>query len=97
MTQPNLIEFSSGLGYPVALSLLRKGAKVYLAARNESKAIDTIARLEAEGLGPGNGKPIFHKLVMDDPRDVKKSALDFLAKETRLDILGQYAILSYHC
>ena len=88
MTQPNLIEFSSGLGYPVALSLLRKGAKVYLAARNESKAVATIERLERDGLGPGNGKPIWHKLVLDNPKDAKQSAESFLKIEDRLDILG---------
>ena len=68
--------------------LLRKGATVYLAARNESKAAATISRLEAEGLAPGYGKAIWHKLDLDNPHEVKKSAEDFLAKESRLDILS---------
>ncbi|EJC97831.1 NAD-binding protein [Fomitiporia mediterranea MF3/22] len=78
---------TAGIGYAVTQGLLRKGATVYLAARNESKAIGTIARLEAEGLGPGNGKPIFLKAVFDDPRNAKKSAEEFLDRESRLDIL----------
>ncbi|PAV16318.1 NAD-binding protein [Pyrrhoderma noxium] len=80
-------------GYPVALSLLRKGAKVYLAARNESKAVATIERLERDGLGPGNGKPIWHKLVLDNPKDAKQSAESFLKIEDRLDILVNNAAL----
>ncbi|EJC97840.1 NAD-binding protein [Fomitiporia mediterranea MF3/22] len=78
---------TSGIGYVVARALLRKGATVYLAARNESKATGTIARLQAEGLGPGNGKPIFLKAVFDDPRNAKKSAEEFLSRESGLDIL----------
>lgn len=64
---------------------------MYLAARSESKAIATISRLEAEGLGPGNGKAIWHKLDLDNPHDVKKSAEEFLARESRLDILSEQA------
>ncbi|EJC97839.1 NAD-binding protein [Fomitiporia mediterranea MF3/22] len=78
---------TSGIGYAVTQGLLRKGATVYLAARNENKATATISRLQAEGLGPGNGRPVFHKAVFDDPRDAKKSAEEFLNRESRLDIL----------
>ncbi|EJD07068.1 NAD-binding protein [Fomitiporia mediterranea MF3/22] len=79
---------TSGLGYPVAQELLRKGATVYLAARNESKAIATISRLEREGLAPGHGKPLWHKLDLENPHDVKNSAEEFLSRESRLDILS---------
>ncbi|OCB88175.1 NAD-binding protein [Sanghuangporus baumii] len=78
---------TSGVGYAAARELLRKGATVYLAAKSESKATATIYRLEAEGLGPGNGKAIWHKLDLDNPHDVKRSAEEFLARESRLDIL----------
>ncbi|KAL5504363.1 hypothetical protein ACEPAH_8437 [Sanghuangporus vaninii] len=78
---------TSGVGYATARELLRKGATVYLAARSESKAAATIYRLEAEGLGPGNGKAIWHELDLDNPHDVKRSAEEFLARESRLDIL----------
>ena len=63
---------------------------MYLAARSESKATGAIARLEAEGLAPGNGRPIFHKLELDHPKDAKASAEAFLKKENRLDILSEF-------
>ncbi|OCB92045.1 NAD-binding protein [Sanghuangporus baumii] len=78
---------TSGIGYTTTQQLLRKGATVYLAARNEEKAKSCIERLKAEGLGPGNGKPVFHRLSLDDPRDAKASAEGFLKREERLDIL----------
>ncbi|KAL5525537.1 hypothetical protein ACEPAG_6873 [Sanghuangporus baumii] len=83
---------TSGVGYAVARELLRKGATVYLAARSESKATATIYHLEAEGLGPGNGKAIWHKLNLDNPHDVKRTAEEFLARESRLDILSEQGL-----
>lgn len=68
------------------LHLARKGAKVYLAARDESKATGAIASLEAEGLG--NGQVLWLKLDLSDPREAKKSAEEFLKREQRLDILS---------
>lgn len=79
---------SSGIGFAIAQQLLRKGATVYLGARSESKAVATIARLEREGLEPGNGKPKFHELKLDHPKDAKVSAEEFMGKEERLDILS---------
>lgn len=67
--------------------LASKGAKVYLAARNESKATAAIAQLEAEGLGPGLVEWLY--LDLSDPRKAKAAAEAFLKKETRLDILGE--------
>ncbi|KAF9003235.1 NAD-P-binding protein [Cyathus striatus] len=78
---------NTGIGFATVQHLARAGAKVYLAARNESKATGAIARLEHEGLGPGNGEVIWLKLDLSDPRDVKTSAEDFLKREERLDIL----------
>lgn len=68
--------------------LARAGAKVYLAARDESRATGALAQLEVDGLGPGNGEVVWLKLDLTDPRDVKKSAEEFLKRETRLDILS---------
>ncbi|KAJ7459916.1 NAD(P)-binding protein [Mycena latifolia] len=86
-----------GIGYSTVKFLARRGAKVYLAARNESKATGAIARLEREGLG--SGEVVFLKLDLADPRLAKKAAQEYLDKETRLDILiNNAALLSdlYH-
>ena len=79
---------STGIGLATVRHLARAGAKVYLAARNESRPIGAIAQLEHEGLGPGNGEVLWLKLDLSDPRDAKKAAGEFMARETRLDILG---------
>ena len=81
-------EYSTGIGLATVRHLARAGAKVYLAARNESRATGAIAQLEHEGLGPGNGEVLWLKLDLSDPRDAKKAAGEFMARETRLDILG---------
>jgi Short-chain dehydrogenases of various substrate specificities len=75
--------------------LARRGAKVYLAARDESRATEAIARLESEGLGPGNGDVIWLQLDLVNPRTAKMAAMDFLTRETRLDVLGMVNFLFY--
>ena len=80
--------FSTGIGYHTAKFLARKGAKVYLGARNESKASGAISQLEQEGLG--RGQVLWLKVDLSDPRLAKESAEDFLRRESRLDILGEY-------
>ncbi|KAJ7811369.1 NAD(P)-binding protein [Mycena leptocephala] len=75
-----------GIGYSTVKFLARRGAKVYLAARNESKGAKAAASLELEGQESG-GKVVFLKLDLADPRMAKESAQEFLSKETRLDIL----------
>ena len=69
----DIVAISGGVGYATVKHLARVGAKVYLAARNEAKANDAIARLTAEGLGPGNGSVVWLKLDLSDPRDAKKA------------------------
>ncbi|KAF8156639.1 hypothetical protein B0H34DRAFT_658150 [Crassisporium funariophilum] len=81
---------NAGIGFATVQHLARAGAKVYLAARNESRAIGAIARLEHEGLGPGNGQVVWLKLDLCDPREAKKAAEDFLTRENRLDVIGDY-------
>jgi len=46
-----------------------------------------LKQLEAEGLAPGHGEVVWLKLDLGDIRDAKKSAEDFLKRETRLDVL----------
>ena len=63
-----------------------------MASRNESKATGAIAKLQHEGLEPGNGQVIFHHLDLANPRDAKKSAEEFIKRETRLDVLGELRV-----
>ena len=83
-----ILSFSRGIGYHTAKFLARKGAKVYLGARNESKASGAISQLEQEGLG--RGQVLWLEVDLSDPRLAKESAEDFLRRESRLDILGEY-------
>jgi NAD(P)-dependent dehydrogenase (short-subunit alcohol dehydrogenase family) len=84
---------NGGIGYATVQHLARRGAKVYLAARNESKAIDAIARLHAEGLEPGKGDIVWLNLDLGSPRTAKAAAEEFLKRESRLDILSGCQIL----
>ena len=79
---------STGIGYWTVHRLACSGAKVYIAARNESRATEAIKKLKAEGLSPGNGEIVWLKLDLSDIRGTKLAAEDFLRKEKRLDILG---------
>ncbi|KDR76480.1 hypothetical protein GALMADRAFT_210460 [Galerina marginata CBS 339.88] len=84
---------NTGIGYHTVKFLARKGAKVYLGARNEVKAKAAIAQLEQEGLGSGSVEWLY--VNMSDPRWAKEAAEDFLQKESRLDILiNNAAVLS---
>lgn len=87
----NLCTFctSAGIGYATVKHLARKGAKVYMAARNKTRAEEAIAKLKAEGLGPGNGEVIWLELDLIDPRNAKTTVQEFMSKEKRLDVLGK--------
>ncbi|KAF9225117.1 NAD(P)-binding protein [Gyrodon lividus] len=78
---------NAGIGYATVKHLARQGAKVYMAARNKSKAEEAIAKLKQEGLAPGNGEVVWLELDLSDPRNAKKTAEEFLSKESRLDVL----------
>jgi NAD(P)-dependent dehydrogenase (short-subunit alcohol dehydrogenase family) len=68
--------------------LARRGAKVYLGARDESKATGAIAKMQAEGLG--RGQVVWFKVDFSDPRLAQKAAEEFTNRESRLDILGTF-------
>ena len=55
-----------------------------------TKVTEAIAKLESEGLGPGNGQIIWLKLDLSDPRNAKTAAEEFMNKEKRLDILSRH-------
>ena len=80
--------FSTGIGYPTALELARHGAKVYLACRNEAKALDAIERMHTECPKIEAGKVVWLSLDLMDLDGVVKAAEIFMNQEDRLDILG---------
>ncbi|KAJ7088841.1 NAD(P)-binding protein [Mycena belliarum] len=74
---------NSGIGYETVKVLLLKNARVYLAARSAEKAKEAIKQLETK-----TGKQAqFLELDLADLRSVRRAANDFLARESRLDIL----------
>ncbi|EIN12416.1 NAD(P)-binding protein [Punctularia strigosozonata HHB-11173 SS5] len=72
---------NSGIGKETAL--LGRNAKVYLAARDESKAEEAIRELKEET----GREAVFLKLDLGDLRSVKRAAEEFLRREKRLDVL----------
>ncbi|KZS87617.1 NAD-P-binding protein [Sistotremastrum niveocremeum HHB9708] len=76
---------NSGIGYETIKILSKHGAKVYMAARNESRAAAAITRLETEGVE--SGKVSWLRQDLADPRLAKKAADEFKKKERRLDVL----------
>ncbi|KAF9643484.1 NAD(P)-binding protein [Thelephora ganbajun] len=74
---------NAGIGKETCKQLLLKNAKVYLAARSESKAQAALGEIDKET----GKKAIFHKLDLGDLNAVKKSAQEFLEKEAKLNVL----------
>ncbi|KZV62189.1 NAD(P)-binding protein [Peniophora sp. CONT] len=74
---------NAGIGRETVKVLLQRNAKVYLAARSESKATAAIEELEKE-----TGKTaIFLKLDLSDLTAVRCAADEFLSKEPLLHVL----------
>jgi len=78
---------NQGIGFWTVHHLSKRGAKVYLAARSESKATGAIAHLNELDTSKTKGTIEYLYLDLDDPRQAKKSAEEFLTRETRLDIV----------
>jgi len=78
---------NTGIGYETVKHLARRGAKVYLGARDESKATGAMANLQHEGLGPGKGTIVWLKCDFGDLHSSKEAAELFLCLENRLDVL----------
>ena len=75
---------NSGLGFETAHALRQKGAQVVLACRNEDKANDAIARLEARCLGP---TPEFVRLDLEDLDSVHEAAATIVAAHPSIHFL----------
>jgi NAD(P)-dependent dehydrogenase (short-subunit alcohol dehydrogenase family) len=67
--------------------MVLKGAKVYIGARNETKALEAIEEMKRES--PSIGADQLHPFAADlgDLKAVKDAAQNFMANESRLDIL----------
>jgi NAD(P)-dependent dehydrogenase (short-subunit alcohol dehydrogenase family) len=73
-----------GIGYETALDLYKKGAKVYVACRNEEKALNAIERMKADG---GTGELVYGHLDLASLASVKAFAEKVVALESSLDLL----------
>ncbi|KAH9028259.1 NAD(P)-binding protein [Lactarius hengduanensis] len=74
---------NTGIGKETVKQLLAHNAKVYLAARSAQKANEAIAELKNE-----TGKQaIFLQLDLSDIPAIRKSAQEFLSKESQLHVL----------
>jgi len=75
---------NAGIGFETALDLYQKGARVYVACRNATKAADAIKRMQDQG---GTGELIFGQLDLSSLEAVNAFASQFLKDEQRLDLL----------
>lgn len=75
---------NTGLGFETALDLYQKGAKVYVACRDEEKGLDAIERMKAISSG---GELIYAHLDLASLSSIKVFAEKVIATENRLDLL----------
>ena len=75
---------NTGIGFETALDLYQKGARVYVASRNEEKALNAIERMKAQG---GAGELIYCHLDLANLSSIKTFADKILHNETHLDLL----------
>lgn len=77
---------TSGVGKELSGILYQRNAKVYIAARSQDKYDE--AEKEIKAAHPSStGQLVFLKLVLDDLTTIKATADDFLAKESKIDVL----------
>lgn len=81
---------TGGLGRGLAEILYQRNGRVYVAARNQGKASDVIKAIQAKHPG-STGELNFLHLNLGDLTTIKKTADDFLSKESRLDVLWNNA------
>ncbi|KAF5708592.1 short-chain alcohol dehydrogenases/reductase [Fusarium globosum] len=77
---------SGGLGKELASILYQKNGKIYMAARSRTKTDEVMRDIKAAHPN-STGRMIFLPLVLDDLTTIKASAQEFLAQESRLDVL----------
>ncbi|WFD42231.1 hypothetical protein MPSI1_000872 [Malassezia psittaci] len=77
---------NSGIGLETVRALVKKGAKVYIAARREGAAHDFIESLKAAHK-PGYGSADFIALDLASFRSIENFVMEFKRREQRLDLL----------
>ena len=85
---------SSGIGYATVVQLARHGAKIYVAARTEKRALVAIEKLYRDNPSVKKGSVVWLPLELGDLDQVRTAAKAFLKKEERLDILGEHPHMS---
>ncbi|KAF2814348.1 NAD(P)-binding protein [Mytilinidion resinicola] len=85
---------NAGIGYEITAGLARKGAKVYLGARNKVKAEAAIERLHTENPTISQGSLIYLPLDLAELNEVVTATDTVIANEQRLDILVNNAGLA---
>ncbi|KAJ6490231.1 NAD(P)-binding protein [Mycena vitilis] len=86
-----------GMGVQITQQLANHGAKVYLAARSQDSANNAISAIEtANPKLQGQNQVVFLKLDLGTLKGAKQAAEEFLALESRVDILIHNAALMSH-
>ena len=75
---------NTGIGYETAVDLYKKGAKVYIACRNQDKALKAIQKMEING---GTGELVYEQLDLASLSSVKAFADNVIQAESSLDLL----------
>ncbi|XP_073685788.1 retinol dehydrogenase 12-like isoform X1 [Garra rufa] len=75
---------NTGIGKATALDLAKRGARVILACRDESRAQAAVTDIQRES---GNKEVLYMHLDLASLKSVRSFAENFLKKESRLDIL----------
>ncbi|KAM5356905.1 hypothetical protein ACJ41O_003551 [Fusarium nematophilum] len=83
----------SGVGLELCRILYQAGGTVYLAGRSREQGESAIATLKAHSPS-STGKLVFLHVALDDLTSVKAAAEDFLARESKLDVLFNNAGVS---
>ena len=81
---------SSGVGLELSSFLYMHNARVYIAARSKAKAEQAILTIRQRH-PDSHGQLIFLQLDLGDLSTIRKSANEFLGKESRLDVLWNNA------
>ncbi|KAK9320878.1 hypothetical protein V1517DRAFT_328031 [Lipomyces orientalis] len=81
---------SGGLGRHLVDILYQHNGKIYVAARSEAKASTAIKEIRAKH-PESTGELVFLHLDLNDLTTIKRTAQEFLSKESRLDVLWNNA------
>ncbi|KEY69194.1 hypothetical protein S7711_01653 [Stachybotrys chartarum IBT 7711] len=81
---------ASGVGKELTKILYQHNARIYIATRNQKAVENAISEIKSE-FPKSSGGLFFLKLVLDDLTTIKAAAYEFLAAETRLDVLWNNA------